>query len=467
MLQAVGQDQRSRLWREECVATLKLGWPLILGNFAQNMLTLADLVLLGWIGSRALGAGALATNLYFATFIFGIGVTAAVAPLLAEELGRRRHSVRDVRRTVRQGFWVSLSITLPIWLALWNGEVILLAIGQEPDLARDAGRYLRALQWAVLPGLGFLVLRQFLAARQRPGWALAIQLAALPANVGLAWALMFGHFGLPALGLVGAGLATSVVSALAFVALAVVVMMDREFRRYHLFGRFWRADWPRYSKLWAIGLPIGCALAFEVTIFTGATFVMGKLGANELAAHAIALQIAAASFMVPMGLAQAATVRVGLFFGARDRDGVARAGWTAFALTMAYMSGTAIILLLFPATLVGVFLPPEQAGNAPVLALAATYLLFAAMFQLFDGGQVVASGMLRGLQDTRMPMIIAGVGYWLIGAPLGVALGFLTPLRGSGVWIGLAVGLAVVAVALMIRWRRRELLGLVEPRGDA
>ncbi|MBN9061159.1 MAG: MATE family efflux transporter [Rhizobiales bacterium 65-9] len=461
MLEAVAQDQRPRLWRQEVVATLKLGWPLILGNFAQNMLTLADLILLGWIGSRALGAGALATNLYFATFIFGIGVTAAVSPLLAEELGRKRHSVREVRRTVRQGLWVSVSITLPIWLILWNGEALLLAIGQEPELARDAGHYLRALQWSVLPGLGFLVLRQFLAARERPGWALAIQLAALPLNVGLAWALMFGHGGLPALGMVGAGVATSVVSTLVFAAAAAVVTIDRRFRRYYLFGRFWRADWPRFRKLWRIGLPIGCALAFEVTIFTGATFVMGQLGANELAAHAIALQIAAASFMVPLGLGQAATVRVGLFYGAGEPAGVSRAGWAAFGLTMAYMSTTAIILMAFPHALVGVFLPAEQAGNQAVLSLAATYLLFAAMFQLFDGAQVVAAGMLRGLQDTRSPMIIAGVGYWLVGAPLGVALAFLTPLRGSGIWIGLAAGLAAVAIALVIRWAQRERLGLL------
>lgn len=462
MLQSAARHRRPRLWRQEIVATLNLGWPLILGNLAQNLLTLADLILLGWIGPRALGAGALATNLYFATFIFGIGVTAAVAPLLAEELGRKRYSVRDIRRTVRQGLWVSASITVPIWVILWSGEAILLAIGQEPELARDAGAYLRALQWSVFPGLAFLVLRQFLAALERPGWALAIQLVALPVNVGLAWALMFGHAGLPELGMVGAGAATSVVSVLVFAGVAAVVSADRRFRRYHLFGRFWRADWQRFRKLWRIGLPIGCALAFEVSIFTGATFVMGKLGANELAAHAIALQIAAASFMVPLGLAQAATVRVGLFYGAGDLDGIGRAGWAAFGLTMAYMSTTALVLMTIPHMLVGVFLPAAEAGNQVVLSLAATYLLFAAMFQLFDGAQVVAAGMLRGLQDTRAPMIIAGVGYWLVGAPLGLALGFLTPLRGSGVWIGLAAGLAAVAVGLMFRWARRERLGLAD-----
>ena len=171
MLTSDDQGRRRSLWRQEFVASLKLGWPLILGNFAQNMLTLVDLVLLGWIGPKALAAGALATSFYFACFIFGIGLTAAVAALLAEEFGRKRHSVRDARRTVRQGLWVVVSITLPMWLLLWNAESALLLLGQEPDIAHEAGRYLRTLQWAVLPGLGFLVLRNFLAARERPGWA--------------------------------------------------------------------------------------------------------------------------------------------------------------------------------------------------------------------------------------------------------------------------------------------------------
>ena len=274
---------------------------------------------------------------------------------------------------------------------------------------------------------------------------------------------MFGHFGLPAFGLVGAGLATSIVNLLSFCALALVIVRHPRFRRFHLFGRFWRADWPRYRKLWTIGLPIGLALAFEVTIFSGATVVMGKLGANELAAHAIALQIASATFMVPLGLGQAATVRVGLAFGAGDHEGVTRAGWAAFAMTMAYMSATALTMLLIPGLLTSIFLDPANSTNAPVLALAVSYLLFAAMFQLADGAQVVTAGMLRGLQDTRVPMIIAGIGYWLIGAPLGIGLGFGTELRGSGVWIGLAVGLAVVAVGLIMRWSARERLGLVRP----
>lgn len=467
MLTIATKDQGRGLWRQEFVASLKLGWPLILGNFAHNMLTFADLVLLGWIGPQALAAGALATSFYFATFIFGIGVTAAVAALLAEELGRKRHAVREVRRTVRQGLWVAVSLTAPIWLLLWNGEAVLLATGQAPDLAREAARYLHALQWAMLPGLGFIVLRNFLAALERPGWALAIQLAALPVNIFLAWGLMFGRFGMPELGLIGAGVATSIASLLSFIALVCVLLRHRRFRRYHLFGRFWRADWIRYRKIWVIGLPIGVALAFEVVIFSGSTFVMGRLGATEVAAHAIALQIAAASFMVPLGLAQAATVRVGLAYGGGDHAGVARAGWAAFVMTMAYMSATALVMLIAPATLTAIFLDPLNPANRAVLQLAAGFLLFAALFQLADGAQVVVAGMLRGLQDTRMPMVIAGVGYWLIGAPLGIGLAFWTDLRGSGVWIGLAVGLLVVAVGLVLRWAARERLGLVDSTAAA
>ena len=208
-------DQRAA-WLAELRATLALGWPLVLANVAQNALITSDVILMGWMGSEALAAGALGTNLYFAFLIFGIGLVNATSPMIAEELGRKRHSVREVRRTVRQGLWASVTVAIPIWIVTWNGEKILLAIGQEPGLAHNAGEYMRALQWSLLPFLLFLVLRSFLAALERPGWALFIGLLAIPVNFAAAYALMFGSFGLPALGLVGAGLGTVISSTFMF-----------------------------------------------------------------------------------------------------------------------------------------------------------------------------------------------------------------------------------------------------------
>jgi MATE family multidrug resistance protein len=448
-------------WHAEIKATLALSWPLILTNLAQNALMTSDVVLMGWLGSEALAAGALGTNLYFALLIFGIGLVSATSPLIAEELGRRRHAVREVRRTVRQGLWSAATIAVPIWIVGWNGETVLLFLKQEPALAKAAGDYMRALQWSLLPFLFYLVLRSFLAALERPGWALVIGLLAIPVNFLAAWALMFGHLGMPRLGLMGAGIATTLSSTFMFGALALVISLDRQLRRYHLFGRFWRADWPRYRTLWRIGVPIGLTLAFEVTIFNAAAMLMGLLSADELAAHAIALQIASFCFMVPFGFGQASTVRVGLAYGAEDPDGVTRAGWTAFALGVGFMVFTAALMVLAPRLLIGAFVDLQDPKNAAVLGFAGSYLMLAAIFQLADGAQAVGSGMLRGLQDTRVPMIFAGVGYWGVGLPVGIALGFGTSLRGVGIWIGLASGLGVVAALMLGRWTNRERLGLV------
>jgi MATE family multidrug resistance protein len=455
---------RANPWAVEVGATFALAWPLILTNLAQHGLNAVDVVLLGWLSAEALAAGALAHNLYFAFMIFGIGLVTATAPMMAQELGAKRHSVREIRRTVRQGFWIAAAFTLPVWAVLWNGEAILLRLGQDPVLAAGAGAYLRVLQWGLLPFLIYLVLRSFVAALGRPGFALAVCAAALPINAGLAWGLIFGRLGLPQLGMIGAGIATAVVSGFMALGLAVLILRDRRMRRYHVFGRFWRVDGPRFSRLLRLGLPIGATLAFEVTIFNAAGLVMGTLGTPELAAHTIALQVAALSFMVPLGISQAATIRVGHGVGRGDPAGVARAGWTAFAMGTGFMALMALVMLAVPGPLVGAFLDATNPANAVVIGHALTFLMFAALFQVVDGAQAVGAGMLRGLGDTRVPMLYAALGYWGVGAPLGLVLAYATPLRGSGVWIGLASGLAVVAVLMLVRWTRRTDLGLLERR---
>ncbi len=453
-----------RLWWHEVRATLALSWPMVLTNLVQTAMTATDVVMLGWLGPNALAAGALGTNLYFAFLIFGIGLVSAVAPLIARELGAKRHSVRDVRRTVRQGLWSVVAISVPIWAILWYGEAILVGLlGQDPELAASAGQYLRALQWSLLPFLGYLVLRSFIAALERPVWGLWIGLVGWLVNAAAAWCLIFGNLGFPRLELVGAGIATTIASTVLFVGLALVLVLDRKFRRYRIFGRFWRADWQRFAQVWRLGLPIAAAVVFEVTIFNAAVFLMGLINAASLAAHAIAIQIASLTFMVPMGIGQAVTVRVGRALGAGDRDGITRAGWTAFGLGIGFMTLMAILMLSVPTLLISAFMNISEPANVPVVQLAVVFLAFAALFQIVDGAQAVALGMLRGLQDTRVPMIFAAIGYWGIGLPLGAVLAFPLGLDGVGIWIGLASGLAVVAVLLTVRWVRRDSLGLTSP----
>ena len=439
-------------------ATLALAWPLVLSNVAGTALTTIDLVLLGRLGADVLAAAALGTNLFHTAFVSCIGLVSAVSPLVAAEYGRRRHAVREIRRSVRQGLWAALAVSAPVIAALSQGEAILLAFGQQPALAAEAGAYLRALQWAILPNLLFVVLRTFMASVGRPGWGLAIALIGLPVNLLVAWMLVFGRLGAPALGLQGAGIATTITAALGLAGLAAVLVTERRFRRYHVFGRIWRPDWPRFRAVFRIGLPIAATLALETSLFSASGLTMGALGAPELAAHTIALQISALCFMVPLGLGQAAAIRVGHAFGAGDRAGIGRAGWSALAIALGFCGATATALVAAPTLFVSGFIDLD--ANREVVRLAVLFLVFAALFQLADGSQAVGAGMLRGLQDTRAPMLIAALGYWGIGAPLGYALALPLGFGGAGVWAGLATGLGVVAALLVRRWSRRERLGL-------
>ena len=448
-------------WRDEIRATLSLAWPLILTNVSQSLINATDVLLLGWVGPRTLAAGMLGVNLYVAFLIFGMGLVYAASPILARQLGARRHSLREVRRTVRQTMWAATAIAIPVWIILWNAEPILILLGQEPALAAEAKSFVRALQWGFLPALLYLVLRSYVAALEKPIWSLVVGLAGVVFNALVNYGLIFGHFGLPQLGLVGAGIGSSLANSFMFAAMALVVTLHPRFRRYRLFGRFWRPDWERFRAVWRLGLPIAVTLALEVTIFNAAVFLMGWIGAEAVAAHAVALQLAALTFMVPLGLSQAVTVRVGLALGRRDRDGVTRAGWTAFTLGIGFMTLMALVMLAFPYRLVTLFLDPADPANAGVIPLAISYLFVAALFQIFDGAQAVGAGMLRGLHDTRIPMIYAATGYWVIGLATAYGLAFGLGWQGIGIWIGLAVGLAVVSFMMVARWLRRERLGLV------
>jgi len=454
-------DHGSNLWLGEARATLALAWPLILTNVAQALIHATDVVLLGWAGPRTLAAGTLGINIYFAFLIFGMGLVTAAAPMLAREIGARRHSVRDVRRTVRQAMWAAAAVSAPIWLILWHTAPLLVALGQDPGLAADAQTLVRALQWGLLPYLLYLVLRAFVSALERPLWSLIAGVVAVLFNGVANYALIFGKFGLPALGLQGAGIGSACANLLMFLLLAAVVLLHRRFRRYALFGRLWRADWERFRLVWRLGLPIAITLALEITIFNAAVFLMGLIGTEALAAHAIAIQIASLSFMVPLGLAQAVTVRVGLAHGRGDRAGVGRAGWTSLALGVGFMGLMALVMMAMPGRLVGAFLDAADPANGPVIELAVSFLLVAAFFQIFDGAQVVGAGMLRGLHDTSVPMLYAAIGYWMIGLATALGLGFGLGWGGLGIWIGLAAGLGVVAVLIIARWTRRERLGLV------
>lgn len=447
----------------EMRATLTLAWPLILGNVAQMAINTTDVLILGRYDVEALGAAALGVNLFWAFGIFGMGVVTASSPLIAAERGRRSHAVRDVRRTVRQAGWVAVFISVPIWLLLWHSEAMFRLLGQQEQLAIDAGRFVSIAMWGVLPFLLHLVLRFYVTALERPIWGLVVTAGAVVFNAIACWALVFGRLGLPEMGLEGAAIANALANLVLFLGMVGVVQGVRQFRRYRLFGRFWRSDWQRFRELVRVGVPIGLMLALEITIFNAAVFLMGLIDLASLAAHAIAIQVAALAFQVPFGISQAATVRVGLFYGRGDRAGVARAGWTSFALGLAAAVLLSLGMALGAPWIIGQFLGGTGQGDPVVFTLAVDFLLVAAVFQLVDATQAIGAGVLRGVQDTRWPMLIALFGYWVVGIGVAVVLAFYTPLAGVGIWIGLAAGLGVVAVLLLGRWMLRDRLGLVAP----
>lgn len=441
-------------WRGEARATLSLAWPIALTNLSQMALMVTDTVMLGHYSARALAGSTLGANLFWLSMPLVFGLTMAAAPMLAQARGRRLHHVRDMRRTVRQACWAVAAGSCITWALLWHGGRVLDAMGQDPGLVGEAERYLRAVMWGLAPFGWFMVLRAQLAALERPKPAMVIAAAAIGFNALFDWLLIFGHWGLPELGVVGAGWASTASNVLMFLGLAVWMSLDRRLRRFHLAGRFWRPDWPRFAELFRIGLPISAMWAFETGVFSLTALLMGYFGAASLAAHAITIQVAAATFMVPMGISQAATARVGLAEGAGDRAGVHRAGWTAIGLAGCFMLASAAVLLSMPRQLVSLFLDAADPGAAAVMQVAPGLLMLAGIFQVFDGTQAAAAGALRGLKDTQWPMWIAALGYWGIGIPVGAVLAFRSGWQAPGLWCGLVLGLAVVAVLLIRRWAR-------------
>lgn len=448
------------VWRSEPVisearALFSLAAPFIIGNLAWSLIAAGNLFLIGHLGSDAVASGALATNLYNAFQIFGMGLATAISPMIARERGQNKYSVREIRRTVRQGMWITAGFCVPIWIALWHAATILLALGQDAVLAAQAQMLLRGLQWALLPYLWFYGLRHFLGAMERPLWGVIITVAALPVNFLLGWCLILGHLGLPRLGLFGAGLASSLTSLAMLLTLVTVIVRDRQFQRFHVFGRFWVADWPRLLTMLRLGAPIAVTFAMEVTVFNASAFLMGTIGRPSLAAHAIANQIAGLCFMVPLGISQASTVRVGIAYGRRDAMAIRRAGWIALGFALAFAMTSALTLAALPRNLIALFLDLHDPRNGEVVLLATKFIYIAGVFQLMDTTQAVNAGLLRGLHDTRYPMTVAVLGYWLVGMGTGYLLSTRTPLAGVGIWIGLATGLAFVALLLSMRWLSR------------
>jgi MATE family multidrug resistance protein len=435
----------------ELTETLKLAVPIALTQLGQIAMMTTDLALVGRLGDQAVAAAALASTVFFVSSTVGIGLVSAVAPLAAQAFGAR--NPRMVRRSLRVGLWAALLIALPVMAFPLRGEQILLQLGQAPATAHLAQQYLFGLAWGIAPMLWFLAIRSFMGAINRPEPTLWITLVAIPANGLLVYLLIHGAWGLPRLELFGAGLATSIVNFGTFLAALWFATRRRPFRKYQVLGRIWRIDWMLMRQLIVIGAPISISFLLEYGLFGAAALLMGLISTTALAAHQIALQITAILFMVPFGISMAATVRVGHAVGRNDANAVKRAGFVATLLGIVLVAALTLAVIASRFEIARLFFGEAASSAGEAIELTAVLLAVGATFFIADGIQTVAAGALRGMSDTRIPLLFAVISYWLIGFPVACALAFRTPLGAVGVWIGLSCGTAVYAVLLVSRFR--------------
>lgn len=444
--------------KREVGATLALGWPIVLANLATNAMTVTDFMMLGRLSPHALAAGSLGFFVYQPLFLLGLGVVGALSPIVAAKVGAGQGK-DALQQATHQALISAIFLAAVGWILLTGAGSLLLAIGEPADVARDAAIYLKGFQWGLAPSLMYYAARAAFSALERPRPALIAGLLAVAFNALANYALIFGKLGMPALGIIGSGFATTLSQTLMCALLLAASLIEPRMRVLRLFGLPWRFAGTELAALWRLGLPIGAMIVAEAGVFAAAALVMGLFSTAAIEAHTIAVQIASLAFMVPLGIGQAATVRVGLAYGARNSVAISRSGWSAFGLTGLFAVLSAVAMISAPRLLVAPFIDIDAPANADTLALAITLVRIAALFQIVDASQVALANMLRGLHDSRVPLIIALLGYWAIGAPVGLALAFATPLGPVGVWIGLATGLAAVAVLLLWRWIGKERQG--------
>lgn len=432
-------------------ALLGLGLPLVGSHIAQVAIMTTDLVMIGWYDVTSLAALTLAVSVFHVVFIFGSGFAWAVMPMVAraDALG----DDRQTRRVTRMALWLSAFLGLALMPLFLMFDSIFVAAGQDAEISRLAGVYMLIMGIGLVPALMVMVLKSYLSALELTRSILVATLAGAVLNVGLNYVLIFGKFGAPELGIAGAGVASVIGHIFAFGLLAVYAVHKRP--DHDLFRNVHRPDWSALRSVFQLGWPIGLTHLSEVALFAAASVMMGWFGTISLAAHGIALQISSITFMIHVGLSQAVTVRVGQASGRGNHDALRAASLAGMMLSLGTVAVTILLFLTVPQTLIGLFVDPDAPSRPEILVAGAAFLAVAALFQLGDAAQVMALGMLRGVQDTRIPMFIAVVSYWLVGLPISYLLGVWFGLAGIGIWIGLTMGLACAGIFLQIRfWTR-------------
>ena len=433
----------------ELRATLALAAPLAAANLAQMAMGVTDMVMVGRLGALPLAAAGLGAMLYFTGGVVLQGILSAVAPLAAHALGGGDR--RAAGRIAGAGLALAVLLAVPFVAALTSLDRLLLALGYDHALAAEIGRFLQAIAWGGPAFLGFAVLRSLLAALSHTRAVMGVLLLCVSGNAALNWVLIFGHLGAPALGVPGSGYASAINQWVILAGLALCTRMMPGIAGFQLLRSAFAPSWAAMANVLRLGLPIGGIMGVEVGVFLAAGVLMGLLGAAPLGAHQLVLNCAGISFMVPLGLGQAATVRVAYELGAGRAFAARRAGFVALALGIGFMGAMAVVLWTVPQAIIAAYIDIADPANRETVQIARRLLVIAALFQVFDGMQVIAAGALRGYRDTMVPMLLAGFGYWGAGFGGGWLLAFPLGFGPAGLWWGLALGLAVVAILLTVR----------------
>jgi MATE family multidrug resistance protein len=448
------QPASRTLLRDDFFLTLRLALPLIIAEVGWMSMGIVDTIMVGRLpdSAVAIGATGLGQSLYHSVAIFGGGLLLGLDTFVAQAYGRK--DLHDARISLVNGLFLALALTPILMLAVSFWPPLMQHFGISAQLVEPMRPFLHALNWGTLPLLTYFALRRYL---QAENVVLPIMFALISANVVNAigdWALIYGHLGVPAMGITGSGWATCVARIYMAGVLAVTLLWVESKRLLPQWTGAVHIDLRRVTALLKLGAPAATQILLEIGAFAAATALVARLGPVPLSGHEIALNCAALTFMVPLGISSAAAVRVGQQLGRRDSAGARRAGWSAIVLGAGFMTCSGLVFVSIPTWIARLFSP-----DLVVIRTGARLLLVAAAFQLFDGLQTVATGALRGAGDTKTPMLANFVAYWLIGLPVGYLLCFKLGWGAVGVWIGLCAGLMMIGSGLLLAWHKRTLLG--------
>jgi MATE family multidrug resistance protein len=437
----------SRLQRgmREALALLALGAPIIGAQLAQVSMSFVDTVMAGRLSAQDLAAVALGVSLWIPICVFGMGVLMSVSPTVAHAYGAGQYG--QIGHQVRQGLWLSVVVGSASFIAVRGCSPILRWLEVEPAIVPTTAGFLNAISWGAPAYSAFVVLRGFSEAISKTRPVLAISIVGLLANIAGNYVFIYGKFGMPRLGAIGCGVASAIVMWVMPLSFVIWIMCDRYYRSFGVFRRF---SLPDGEQLWAfakLGVPIGACLFMECSTFATVSLLMGRLGTNSVAGHQIALNVASVTFMVPLGISIAITVRVGQAMGRGQVSDARRSGLVGASLAAGFMSVAALTMAIGPHSIAGIYTQDNS-----VLEIAVQLLIMAAIFQIFDGSQIAAAAALRGLKDTAIPMCITLVAYWGVGLPLGYWLGIAQNRGPRALWIGLIAGLVIAAVLLLTRF---------------